>query len=152
AALVLAEDAGGLVRERHVGLPDQLADALLVLGMAKAPQEADRGGFELEPLEPRLEGVLVERPEHAVRPRPLRHRDPQLRQRRAGAKPFATYAATTSNSSSRCLCDGQYLLPGSGIRWHAVPLRVLAWQQSGLPSKVTPSRACWSTYSLASST
>ena len=31
-----------------------------------------------------------------------------------------------SKSSSRCWCDGQYLLPGSGTRWHAVPLRVVA--------------------------
>ncbi len=31
-----------------------------------------------------------------------------------------------SNSSSRCWCDGQYLLPGSGTRWQAVPLRVVA--------------------------
>src|SRR5688572_19927736 len=59
-------------------------------------------------------------------------------------------AATTSNSSSRCLCDGQYLLPGSGTRWHAVPFRVLAWQQTGLPSNVTPSRSWLSTYSVAS--
>ena len=36
-------------------------------------------------------------------------------------------AATTSNSSSRCLCDGQYLLPGSGTRWHEEPRRVVAW-------------------------
>ena len=50
----------------------------------------------------------------------------------------ALYAAVVVSSSSRCLCDGQYLLPGSGTRWHEVPLRVVAWQHSGLPSKVTP--------------
>ena len=75
---------------------------------------------------------------------------PELRV--AGAKPCRLIYAATSNSSSRCLCEGQYLLPGSGTRWQGVPLRVLAWQHSGLPSKVTPSRACWSTYSRASST
>ena len=46
-------------------------------------------------------------------------------------------AAAVSKSSSRCLCDGQYLLPGSGTRWQGAPLRVLAWQQAGLPSNVT---------------
>jgi hypothetical protein len=61
-------------------------------------------------------------------------------------------AAATSNSSSRCLCDGQYLLAGSGTRWHGVPLRVFAWQQTGLPSKVTPTRSWLSTYSVASFT
>ena len=38
--------------------------------------------------------------------------------------------AATSNSSSRCLWDGQYLLPGSGTRAHGVPRRVLEWQQT----------------------
>ena len=62
------------------------------------------------------------------------------------------YAAVTAKSSSRCLCDGQYLLPGRGMRWHAVPLRVLAWHESGLPSSDTPSCMCRSTYSTASAT
>ena len=38
----------------------------------------------------------------------------------------ATTSGVASKSSSRCWCDGQYLLPGSGTRWQAVPLRVVA--------------------------
>src|SRR5205807_6906112 len=57
------------------------------------------------------------------------------------------YAATRSTKlSSRCLCDGQYLLPGSGTRWQGVPLRVEAWQHSGVPSMLSPSCSRWATY------
>src|SRR5207248_11730503 len=42
----------------------------------------------------------------------------------SGVSPYA--AAISTKLSSRCLCDGQYLLPGRGTRWHGVPLRVLA--------------------------
>ena len=34
--------------------------------------------------------------------------------------------ATASSTSSRWRCEAQYLLPGCGMRRHAVPLRVLA--------------------------
>ncbi len=54
-------------------------------------------------------------------------REPSFLSRGAGTAPIPSrrgldartgsiYAAATSNSSSRCLCDGQYLLPGSGTR------------------------------------
>jgi hypothetical protein len=65
------------------------------------------------------------------------------------AKGSAAYAAAAT-TSSRCLWDGQYFLPGSGTRWHAVPFRVLAWQTAGLPSNGTPVRSRVSTNSVAS--
>ena len=61
----------------------------------------------------------------------------------------AQAAAISTNVSSRCLWDGQYLLPGSGTRWQAVPFRVLAWQHSGVPSMLSPSCSRRATYSEA---
>ena len=71
-ALVLAEDAGGLVCGRHVPLgavlSEELGHAALVRGVAEAPQEADRRGLEVavEAFDLGQQAVLVELLEHAV--------------------------------------------------------------------------------------
>ena len=36
------------------------------------------------------------------------------------------------------LRDGQYPLPWTGVRWHGVPRRVVARQESGLPNTSRP--------------
>ena len=73
AALVLAEHARRLVRGRHVHVAEhlrgQLRRAPLVLGVAEAPQQADRDRLAVQPVQRLPQRVLVERAQHAVRAR-----------------------------------------------------------------------------------
>ena len=100
AALVLAEHAGRLVRERDVHVvPEHLAARELVTGVAEAPEQADGGGVELSGrVDPAAQ--LVARRAGASTPSgsgPLRRRDAQLRRndrrRVPGAEPVQLAAS-----------------------------------------------------------
>ncbi len=89
AALVLAEHARGLVRGRHVHVAErlrrQLGHAPLVVGVAKAPEQADRGGLAVD----------VRRAPRAARPR----RAPRSR-RRARCAPARPRAARPARAAA----------------------------------------------------
>ena len=101
AALVLAEHARGLVRGRHVDarqrLLEQLGGAPLVLGMAKAPQQADRRRLHVEALERRAQ----RRPRRAAAARPpgRRARAPARAARPARAAEGARRRAGTARGA-----------------------------------------------------
>ena len=61
----------------------------------------------------------------------------------AGDRRRADYAVT-GRRSSRCWCDGQYSRSGSGVRWHGLPLRVVAlhWWAWPSPARSSSSRMC----------
>ena len=53
------------------------------------------------------------------------------------SKDCRLHAATLLRS--RCWCDGQYSRSGSGVRWHGLPLRVVARQRDTPPSNAPAS-------------
>src|SRR5690242_9155045 len=55
---------------------------------------------------------------------------------------LAGIQAATLERCSRCWCDGQYSRSGSGVRWHGLPLRVVARQRATPPSKAPASICC----------
>ena len=55
-----------------------LGGAPLVLRVAKPPEQADGDRLALDPIELGEQGVLVERPQHAVRAGALRHGHAQV--------------------------------------------------------------------------
>jgi hypothetical protein len=63
-------------RSEHLG--GQLGHAPLVLGVEKAPQQADGDGFAVEVAERRSQRLLVQRPQYAVGPGALGHGHAQL--------------------------------------------------------------------------
>ena len=72
-------------------LAQQLGHTLLVPGMEKAPQQADRRGLGVDVAQHLPQRVLVELAQHTVGAGALRHRHPQLigheRRRMSGAEP-----------------------------------------------------------------
>ena len=60
--------------------------------------------------------------------------------------PAVTYAAAALRSS-RCWCEGQYSRSGSGVRWHGLPLRVVARHCCAVPSPARSSSSMM--YSIA---
>ncbi|GBD46187.1 hypothetical protein HRbin41_01009 [bacterium HR41] len=81
AALVLADDARGLARQRDVGVwqtvPHELADGELVLRVAKRPQQADGDRLGVDGAQPGAQRGPVEGAQDAVRPGSLGHADAQ---------------------------------------------------------------------------
>ena len=59
-------------------LRDELGDPALVLGVAKAPEQAYRRGLAVGPLERVAQLGFVELAQHSVGARALRHRHPQV--------------------------------------------------------------------------
>jgi len=61
--------------------------------------------------------------------------------REACAAAGAPTRAGSDVGSSRCECDGQYSRPGSGVRWQALPLRVVARQRA--LASLARAYSCW---------
>ena len=97
-----------------------------------------------------LDRALADRP---GRPAPRRRQ--RLEPRGAPAAACSTdrrrdvaSATAAAGVASRCWCEGQYSRSGSGVRWHGLPLRVVARQRATPPSKA-PASICSSMNSTA---
>src|SRR4029450_7344321 len=70
---------------------------------------------------------------------------------RQGAPTLSSRYAATFERDSRCWCEGQYSRSGSGVRWHGLPLRVVARQRATPPSSA-PASICSSMNVTAAAT
>ena len=100
-------------------LVEQLGGAPLVLGVAKAPQQADRGRLHVETLERRAQAVLVERPQHALGTGPLGHRHAQLGRHEGRRVPRAEPVQLRARLAAELLQVGEALSREQGGARHA---------------------------------